>query len=325
MSGTKKLQTGHYLFREGDASDAMYVVKSGRLAVTKSKQNSEIVLAEIGPGSMVGEMAFFDNKPRSANVKAIQSTEVIALPFKGLHAQFANFPEWAKAIMRTVNNHIREANKRIKELEKVGPEAEMFPPHVITKLTSIINFVGLRYGKIENGEILVPYTTLRNYTIQIFQEPTHKLDKLMGAYSNLEFLRVDDLGEGRKRVAILQADLLFSFVEWYNDWLFKREDDRITITEDELKILKGVIHFARRGTADAKGRLKLNLTEMQNDSMRELNVLIKTEEVNCLIDKHLMTEMMTEEAGLFSYVELEACEKMAPYWDIIYSLKKIVK
>ena len=114
-SGPKKITRDHYLFREGDAPDAMYVVKSGKLAVVKSKQTSEIILAEIGPGAMVGEMAFFDNKPRSASVKAMKDSEVIALPYKALHAQFQNFPEWCKAIMRTVNNHLRNANQRIRK------------------------------------------------------------------------------------------------------------------------------------------------------------------------------------------------------------------
>ena len=75
-SGPKKIERDHYLFREGDPPDAMYVIKSGKFAVVKTKASSEIVLAEMGPGSMVGEMAFFDNKPRSASVKAMKDSEV---------------------------------------------------------------------------------------------------------------------------------------------------------------------------------------------------------------------------------------------------------
>jgi len=66
----------------------------------------------------VGEMAFFDGRPRSASVKAVKDSEVICLPFKSLHDQFQNFTEWCKAVMRTVNDHLREANVRIMTLEK---------------------------------------------------------------------------------------------------------------------------------------------------------------------------------------------------------------
>jgi CRP/FNR family cyclic AMP-dependent transcriptional regulator len=326
MAGPTKIERDHYLFREGDPPDAMYVVKSGKFAVVKSKSNSEIVLAEIGPGAMVGEMAFFDNKPRSASVKALKDSEVVALPYKALHAQFANFPEWCKAIMRTVNDHLRNANQRLKQLEKSEKnEDEMFPPHTITKLMSILNLVGARYGKASEEGLNVPGFTLRNYTIQIFQEPTHKMQKLMNALMELKLMSVEDAGEGKQKIILFKPDLMFSFVEWYNEWLFKKETDRVTIKEDELKILNGVAHFAKKLPKNDKGLVKLNLTEVQNESMKELGFLIKVDDVNSLIEKKILTDKMMEETGLFTLVQTEEIEKWGPYWGIIYGLKKVTR
>lgn len=326
QNGPRKIEKDRYLFREGDAPDAMYVIKSGKFAVVKTKQTSEIILAEIGPGAMVGEMAFFDNKPRSASVKAIKDGEVIALPYKALHAQFANFPEWCKAIMRTVNDHLRNANQRIKQLEKNDSEGELFPPHTITKLVSILNLVGHRYGKMseEDKGILVNSNLLRNYTIQIFQEATHKMQKLMGVLHEMGLMLVEDAGEGRQKLVIYKPDFLFQFVEWYNDWLFKKEADRITIKEAEIKILKGVIHFAKKAPKNDKGITKINLTEVQNDSMRDLGFVIKAEETNCLVEKKLITEHMMEEGGgLSTTLQLDELEKITPFWEIIYNVAKL--
>ncbi len=69
--GIRKLAKNEILFREGDPSDAMYVIKSGRIAITKAKGSGEIILAEKVGGEMLGEMAFFDSKPRSAGAKAV--------------------------------------------------------------------------------------------------------------------------------------------------------------------------------------------------------------------------------------------------------------
>src|SRR4029077_3396227 len=95
----KKLNKGEFLFREGDSSDAIYVIKSGRLAITKAKGSGEIILAEKKNGEMLGEMAFFDRNPRSAGAKALQDTEVITLRFTALYAQFKTFPGWLKAVV----------------------------------------------------------------------------------------------------------------------------------------------------------------------------------------------------------------------------------
>lgn len=326
MSGTKKVERDHYLFREGEPPDAMYVVKSGKFAVVKTKNSSEIILAEIGPGAMVGEMAFFDNKPRSASVKALKDSEVISLPYKALHAQFSNFPEWCKAIMRTVNEHLRNANQRLKQLEKApGEEDEMFPPHTVTKLVSILNLIGHKYGKANPDGLHLGGAILRNYTIQIFGEPTHKMQKLMNALMELQLLKVEDLGEGKQRIILYKADLLFEFVEWYNDWLFKSEKDRVTIKEEELPLIAGVLHFAKKNPANDKGLSKVNLTDIQNDSMKELGYLIKSDDLNPLIEKKIMEDKIMAEGGIFSMVAVADVEKIYPFWGIIYGLKKITR
>ncbi len=324
-AGARKIPAGHYLFRDGDPSDAMYVIKGGKFAVTKSKNTSEITLAELGPGAMVGEMAFFDGKPRSASVKAIKDSEVICLPFKSLHAQFQNFPEWCKAVMRTVNEHLRQANMRIKSLEKSSGEEDLFPPHTINKLISILNFVGARYGKATEEGLLVPQYTLRNYTIQIFQEATHKMDKLLQALNEISLIKFENLSEGRQKIVILQQETLFEFVEWHNEWLFKQEKDRILIKEEELKILKALVHFGKKITPDEKGQLKLPLKIMQDESMKELDFLVKVDDVNPLIEKKLISEKIMENSGVFITLVLSDLEKIVPKWDIIYKLKKMTR
>lgn len=324
MAGGKRIEKDHYLFREGDPPDAMYVIKSGKFGVVKTKGNSEIVLAELGPGAMVGEMAFFDNKPRSASVKAMKESDVIMLPYKALHAQFANMPEWAKAIMRTVNDHLRNANKRLKELEKASSEEdEVFPPHTITKLVSILNLVGHKYGKQTDEGLSLPGGILRNYTIQVFQEATHKMQKLMNALSELEMMKVEELGEGRQKVLILDPNMMFAFAEWYNDWLFKQEKDRVYVKEEELKVMRAVLHFAKKATPNEKGVVKISLTEMQNESMRELGHLIKVEETHALVANKLIGEHMMEPSGVFVTVEMNELSKIVPFWNIVFQLKKI--
>lgn len=323
--GVKKLSKNEVLFREGDESDAMYVIKSGRIAITKAKGSGEIILAEKKAGEMLGEMAFFDNKPRSAGAKAIQDVEVIILPFSALHAQFKTFPEWLKAMVRTINGQLRDANTRIKNLEAASTgEEEMFPPHMVTRLCAIITLIGFKSGEKTDTGLVVPYSTLRDYCIQIFQQPTNKLDKIMEVLQAIQIMKVEDLGEGKKRITIVNHKLLTDFTDWYNKYLFTEQNKRVTVEENQLQTLRALVFYGKKATADDKGMVKVNLTEMQNSSMRDLNFLFGVNDADNFAEKGLVKEKQSEQGGSLSMTfKLSDVENILPFWEIVYTLKKV--
>lgn len=323
VAEAKKLAKDTYLFREGDPADAMYILKTGLLAVTKTKGQSEVMLAEINPGSMVGEMGLFDNKPRSANVKAIKETEVIALPYDSLNKQLDQLPVWVRAILKNLNETIRESNKKIKQLETANADEERFPPHVVNKLMSILNFVCMRYGKPEATGVSIPSGLLRNYTIQIFQEATNKMTSITTALTELGYMTVEDRGDGFQKITNLKPNELFAFVDWYNDWLFRQEKDRKEpLTEKECLVLNALIMFAKKVETDKKGFNKVDLTLVQNESVKEVGTLIKPEDVNTLIDKKYLGDKVMDGPTVFAMVELPVVEPLAANWSMVNNLKK---
>lgn len=324
MAEQKKVPKDTYLFRDGDAPDAMYIVKSGAFAITKAKGNSEIVLAEIGAGAMVGEMALFDKKPRSANVKAMKDSEVIALPYDSLSKQMEQLPVWVRAIMKTLNENLRDANKKIKTLETSNVDEERFPPHIVNKYISILNLVGHKYGKPEdNGTLSFSSVLLRNYTIQIFQEATNKMQSVVNALSELQYIAQEDRGDGSQKIINLKPQELFSFVDWYNEWLFKQEKDRLpALVESDVKTLNGILLFAKKVEPNPKGFRKVNLNDVQNESMKETGSLIKPDDVNPLIEKKYLGEKIMDEQGIFVLISLEDTEPLARNWSIVNNLKR---
>jgi|GEM_PF-2291579 ABC-type bacteriocin/lantibiotic exporter with double-glycine peptidase domain/CRP-like cAMP-binding protein len=89
------LRTGEFLFREGDPGDTAYVIRSGLLEVLKeSSQN--LKLAQLDSGSLIGEMSLLHSQPRSAGIRAIEDSVLLALDRKAfLHitARSQNFQD----------------------------------------------------------------------------------------------------------------------------------------------------------------------------------------------------------------------------------------
>src|SRR5919206_4322315 len=68
------------IFREGDASDTCYVVRSGHArAVRENADGRTLALAHFGPGDIFGELAMFDSERRSATLEALDELEAIAI------------------------------------------------------------------------------------------------------------------------------------------------------------------------------------------------------------------------------------------------------
>jgi predicted acylesterase/phospholipase RssA/CRP-like cAMP-binding protein len=74
------LPGGTELIRQGETGDSMYLVAVGRLRVTMTRDDgSETVVAEVGRGELVGELAVMTDEPRSATVTALRDSQVLRL------------------------------------------------------------------------------------------------------------------------------------------------------------------------------------------------------------------------------------------------------
>ncbi len=73
------VRAGEWLFREGEDSDRLCVVRSGRLRVVVESGEVAMVARVVGPGSMLGELGVLTGSPRSASVQAVRDSELLEL------------------------------------------------------------------------------------------------------------------------------------------------------------------------------------------------------------------------------------------------------
>lgn len=317
------LKKGEELFKEGDEPSAMYIIKSGRLAITKKKGNNDITLAELKAGDLLGEMTFFDKNPRSAGAKAVMdNTEVIELPFSALDHQWAQLPGWVKSIVKAINGHLRRANMRIRQLEKTQKEEkEVFSDHAITSLMSILGFVAYRYGEENEHGLQIPAGRLRNFTIQVFQKPTHKMNTLCEVLADFDYMKIDDLGEGKKRMIMNDVDFIFRFVEFYNNQVFSEQAKKFNVNLFQLKTLKVIKHYGDQLEPDDKGFVKLNVTEISNASFKEMGLKISVDDVKTLSETGMLGDYSSDGTNDYIEFELDYISEVVPFWDLIHHLK----
>ncbi len=106
----KNLKPGEVLIKENDPGEFVYLVKRGKLLAYKVINGEDISFGDIDAGEFVGEMAFINSEPRSANVRAVTECELIEIPAAKLDLVLYLKPSWTKAIIKTLSKRLKNAN-----------------------------------------------------------------------------------------------------------------------------------------------------------------------------------------------------------------------
>ena len=99
---------GETLIREGDNCNHLYWIMEGKFKVTTKVKNLRVEVNQLGPGDLIGELAFIDQKPRSATVTAITDAQVIRLEYEEFKDMLEESPKWLKKIVHTLAEKVRK-------------------------------------------------------------------------------------------------------------------------------------------------------------------------------------------------------------------------
>jgi len=108
-----ELDSGEFLFREGDKNNGrMYVVRKGKLAVLKEMKGLERLINTAESGDVIGEISFFSGEPRTASVKAVDSSSLFVLSNTTFEKMVLRNPEVGLKVIRGLVATLREFEKR---------------------------------------------------------------------------------------------------------------------------------------------------------------------------------------------------------------------
>ncbi len=109
---TVQLPSGALLFSQGDTGDGCYWIQRGALKVAiASQRGQERIIAVLGPGAIVGELAMIDDLPRSATISAIVDSELTFVSRMAFTAFLHKHPELNGFLIRTLVARLRQTDE----------------------------------------------------------------------------------------------------------------------------------------------------------------------------------------------------------------------
>ena len=114
---------GDLIIRQGELGSRMYVVVSGEVRIFRTQGGVETDLATLKAGETFGELALFDNRPRSASGRAVGETELRVIT----REEFSHMrcDSVLRDLMTTLATRLRATNQSLEQLSiREAPERE---------------------------------------------------------------------------------------------------------------------------------------------------------------------------------------------------------
>jgi len=114
-----EVKNGALLFEEGSRNDTLFIIMSGRFAVSRDTgRGFSDTLHLLGPGDLAGESGFLDGSPHSATLRAMGDTEVLTLERAQLEALLIDNPILVYKVMRAIIYSIRQVIRRMNQQQQ---------------------------------------------------------------------------------------------------------------------------------------------------------------------------------------------------------------
>jgi len=117
---------GEIIFKEGDVGDALYMIQSGKITITKKAASGELVIATLQSGEIFGEMALFDRLPRSATARASGNARILKMEKKRFFSAIGRDPTLVFKLLESMSQRTRKLDEELMRLKKSNVDISHF-------------------------------------------------------------------------------------------------------------------------------------------------------------------------------------------------------
>lgn len=167
---TRSFPANTILINEGDTTDSLYIVLSGRVKVYASSDDGrEVVLTEYGPGEYFGELSM-DGEKRSASIKALEACSCRIVQGSELRQFLAEHPDFALHLTRKLMRMVRRLTEQVRSLALQDVYGRMV--RVLTELSDPVGEERVLRHKLTQQDIADRVGSSREMVNRVMKELT---------------------------------------------------------------------------------------------------------------------------------------------------------
>ena len=103
----REYPAGRVLFDQGQKGSHAYVLEEGEVDIIRMHGDERRVLGRLGPGSIFGEMALIDDKPRMAGAVTVSKCTCLVISREQFQARTGDANPFVQALLRILVSNVR--------------------------------------------------------------------------------------------------------------------------------------------------------------------------------------------------------------------------
>ncbi len=105
------------LMEDDESSQSLFIIAKGEVKVVLTAEDGrEAILASLKEGDFFGEMSLLDGEPRSATVRAVEDSRLLAIRREDFLAAMKKQPDLALTLLGEMSRRLRKSNRQISSL-----------------------------------------------------------------------------------------------------------------------------------------------------------------------------------------------------------------
>lgn len=231
-------KAGETIFKDGDQGATMFILVDGEVEISKVYGDHEMVLATLGNGSMFGEMAIINRRPRSATAKAIKETTLLEISRDMFNKRLEEVPKWMQSFFGIMAERLRQAteNQSILLAEGAGRQ-----------FANILTMIARPVERDNMDRIILPWVKTIATIAFLLGIDEGKVNDMANKLVTAKFAK-SDKREKIGRVMILEMpDKFFQFADYCKEQFLFRGGHSDAMSEEfqfstphEVKVLEAV-------------------------------------------------------------------------------------
>lgn len=174
IASTTKFKKGEYIFFEGEAGNKFFIIKSGKVKLTKMiKNGDEQILNIFSKNDIIAEIVAFDKGNYPASALTMTAAEVIVFAQSELENLILKHPSIGLKLLREMSGRLRRAQQNVRDLALKNSSA---------RVAGLLIFLAEKYGTNKKNQIVLDIALTQAELANMIGSSRETVSRVLGKF-----------------------------------------------------------------------------------------------------------------------------------------------